>query len=130
MRKHHFSLLELLLAVAILAMALGSIMGIAVSAQDDLVRARDRWGRQHSMEQAIEYYLLADPANLSMPDGILPQGYSANVDLLIVEDGLPDHAIDPEQGWVLGEYRVVVYDDQGLLVGEQSVYKIIREDLF
>lgn len=130
-RSRSFSLLEVLLAVAILGLALGAILTITGRAKSSFIRARERWGKQHSVEQATEYFLLTDPDDFSLPEGLLPPGYRATCELEPADEGnLPEYAVNPEKGWILGVYHIQVYDDQGLFLGENRIYKLVREEAF
>ena len=128
-QTNKFSLIEILIAVAILGLALGSVLAMFSSSQDQLLRARERWMSQHALEQAAEFYLLSNPSNLEMAEGIMPDGYTAHCEVNAATN-VPDHALTPFRGWTLSEFQVSVSDAQGHVVGEITVYKIIREDLF
>ena len=128
-RVSRFTLLEVVIATAILAIALGAIMSVVGSTKADMGRAMDARAKQHSLQQATEWYLLANPANLELPDGLLPAGYQASCEIEDVVDELPEHAQEPRDGWILVRYVIEVIDDQGNFLGQNLVYRIIREDV-
>ena len=128
MKRRRFTLVEVLIAVAILGSALGTTLAIAAQAQLDLIRAQERWADHHALEQAIEHYLLQDPRELDAPGDLLHGGYSASCIVVPIEEGLPEYAIDPYQGWVLSSYTIQVTNSIGDVAGEQIIYKWLPED--
>ncbi len=128
MVRHGFTLMEIMIASAILAMSVAATMGIVGGARSNLMRSERRWARQHLLSQVVELYLLGGP-DVSLPDGVLPAGYSCSCELVMPDD-LPEEAQEPIREWCLGEYCIRVYDQAGDLMGEQFVRKMVRsEDL-
>ncbi len=123
-----FSLLELLVAIAVLAMALSTTLLMISQSQHELIRARQQWLDQHAMTQAGEYYLLANPKDLSMPEGIVPEGYMATCELRRIDDELPEFAQPARQGWLLVAYDMSLIRDNGDFVDQMTVYKLVREE--
>ena len=75
-------MLEVILAVAILSIGFIAAMSIATTAADRLMKAVVRWERQHMLNQATEYFLLAGP-DAAIPQEFFPfQGYSAKLSSL------------------------------------------------
>ncbi len=108
-------------------------MSVAVigAARAQVLRAERRWGRQHLLNQAAEFYLLAGPDG-EVPVGMLPQGFSSSCELLEVED-LPEHAVEGIPGWPeyrLAAFRISVLDPSGNSLGTHTVEKIIKDDDF
>ncbi len=128
MKTRRFTLIEILFAVMILAMAMGVTLAISAQAKSELIRAQQRWLVQHSIEQATEFCLVANPRDLAVPENLLPEGFSASCYLDVVEDGLPDYAVEPYRGWVLGVYTIVITDDTGEERARQTVHKLVPED--
>jgi type II secretory pathway pseudopilin PulG len=127
LRQSQFTLLEVVVAITILAMSVVCTMSIVGGARAQLLRAERRWGRSHLLAQAAEYYLLAGPEARRAPVGILPEGFRMDCRLREVDD-LPDEALEPIQGWVLGEFVINVYDPGGDSIGEVRVRKLVREE--
>lgn len=128
MIRRSFTLMEILIASAILAMSVAASMGIVGGARSGLLRAERRWARQHLLSQVTELYLLGG-RNVSLPDGLLPAGYSCSCELTMPDD-LPEEAQEPVREWCLGEYHICVFDLNGNLMGEKYVRKMVRsEDL-
>lgn len=122
-----FTLLEVMVAAAILALAVSMSVSILGAARARILRAEKRWGRQHILAQAAELYLLGGPY-AEMPDGLLPEGFSADCDLRRAEEGLSQDALEPIDGWVLGEFHIRVYDTAGNVMADTRVHKVVREE--
>jgi len=118
--------LEVIIAAAILAVAVAATVGIMGAARSRILRAESRWGRQHLLSQAAEFFLLCGPS-AAYPGGLLPEGFSADCAMSLVDD-LPEDALEPQEGWVLGRFHVRVYDTSGAPMAECTVDKILREE--
>ena len=121
-----FTLLEVIIAAAVLALAVVMSVGIMGGARARILRAESRWGRQHLLSQAAEIYLLGG-ANAELPSGLLPEGFSSTCTLAPVDD-LSEEDMEPQQGWMLGRFHVCVYDAAGDLMAECRVEKLVREE--
>ena len=121
-----FTLLEVMIAVVILALAVVMSVSIMGGARARILRAESRWGRQHLLSQAVEVYLLGGPA-AELPPGLLPEGFSCACTLTPVDD-LSEEDLEPQQGWILGCFHVSVYDASGDLMAECRVEKLVREE--
>ena len=128
MKNSKFTLIEIVIAIAILALACGSIVGMLGHARQNMMRAQEKWGIQHAMEQATEYFLMANPEDLTLIDGLLPVEYSAECTIEAVGDELPDEMAEPYRGWILARYIISVFNQEGELMGQNIVFKIVRED--
>ncbi len=126
MLKRYFTLMEVMIASTILAMSVVASLGIVGGARSNLLRAQKRWARQHILSQAAEAYLLAGPRTI-LPDGVLPQGFSASCELYEVED-LPEEALESIREWRLGEFHIRVFDVNGHLMEEVRVRKLVKEE--
>jgi len=129
MRIRRFTFIEIMIASLILTISVAMVMGIMGAARARILRAERRWGREHLLAQATEFYLLAGKDE-DMPSSLLPEGFSAGCELRLVED-LPEKAMESIPGWPgwqLGEYRVIVFDSYGNLLGERVVQKVVHED--
>ena len=121
-----FTLLEVIIAAAVLALAVVMSVGIMGGARARILRAESRWGRQHLLSQAAEIYLLGGPA-AEIPPGLLPEGFSCTCTLTPVDD-LSEEDAEPQQGWILGRFHVCVYDTSRSLMAECRVEKLVREE--
>lgn len=128
LKKRYFTLMEVMVASTILALSVVASMGIVAGARSSLLRAEKRWGRQHILSQVAETYLLAGP-DARIPDGVLPQGFSANCRLYETDD-LPEDAQEAIRGWLLGEFHIEVFDVAGNLMDDIRVRKLVKEEDF
>ena len=130
MKTKSFTLIEILFAIVILAMSLGVTLAISAQSKGELIRAKDRWIIQHTLEQATEYFLLTHPDDLKIPDEFLPDGFDADCEIEVVDQGLPEFAdVEEYKGWKLGVYTITIYDQNGNARGQQIVHKVIPENM-
>ncbi len=130
MKENRFTLIEILIAMVILALTLGVTLMISGHSKDELIRAHDRWLIQHALEQATEFYLVADPKDLSLPRDLLSDGFRANCHVDIVDKGLPEYAqVDDYRGWVLAAYTITIFDSKGKMQAQQTINKLMLKDL-
>ncbi len=118
--------METMVAGTILALAVVSTMGVVGGARSTLLRAEQRWARQHLLAQAAEFYLLAG-AEADFPGDLLPDGFSAACELYQVED-IHEDALEAIEGWLLCEYHVMLYDETGTMIAETRVRKVLKEE--
>ncbi len=126
LRRHSFTLMEVMIAATILAVSVAGTMAIVGSARSGLLRAENRWGRQHLLSNVMELYLVGGPY-AEIPADLLPQGYSATCELIQVED-IHEEALEPIDGWILGEFHVTVYDVSGNVMAECRVRKVLKDE--
>ncbi len=128
-RKPRFTFLEILIATAILGIALALALQVIGAARARLLRAERRWARQHNLDQAVEFYLLAGP-DAALPTDLLPEGFSASCTVEPVPlDELPEFvASEQYQGWTLARYRITLVWRGSASVQQQVVEKVIRAD--
>ncbi len=131
-----FTLIEILVAITIMAIGLGTVFFYAGSSGSQLDRARKMWAWQHQMNNACEYYLLAGH-NANLPTDLLASEYRATCDFEIYdappEESTPDEAPqfafeNDYKGWHLGVYTITLYGEGGNILGEQKIEKIVRDE--
>ncbi|NLG13293.1 MAG: hypothetical protein GX561_03685 [Lentisphaerae bacterium] len=127
-KVHCFTLAEVMIATVVLGLAVAATSAIVSGAQSSLIKAENRWGRQHLTTNAAEFYLLAGP-NATMPQGVLPDGFSATCQLLVVDD-IHEEALEPIDEWILGEFQIQVFDKNGNRISDTRVRKVLKEDDF
>jgi len=120
-----FTLIEVLVAVLILGVSLTMILGILGTARARILRAESRWGREHHLTQAAEFFLLAGPDG-EMPPDLFPQGFAAACQVVVAEE-LPVDGDQPINGWTLGRYDITVTGPDGETIGERRIEKLIDE---
>ena len=74
--KKHFTLVEVIVAMAVMALALTAFFTLSQSAVNRIDKAYGNWERTHLLSQAAEYYLLfADEEPPDMP----PDVFESNI---------------------------------------------------
>lgn len=123
-----FTLLEVLVAAAILAVAVALIISLLAAARDRLLRAERKWAQQHLLAQGAEYFLLAGP-QAQPPDWLLTDGYAARCELRKAEPAAAaDKTAEPVSGWTLGTYHIQLLDRGGQVLDEIDIKKLTREE--
>ena len=74
--KKHFTLVEVIVAMAIMALALTAFFALSQSAVNRIDKAYSNWERTHLLSQAAEYYLLFAEED---PPDIPPEVFESNV---------------------------------------------------
>ena len=94
--KKSFTLVEVVVALAILGLSLAGLLGLAMNAQIKVARSVEKWENTHKMIQAVEYLMLLDDENLSVPAELFP--YDGYMVQCAVDDaeGLPEEFAEIE----------------------------------
>ena len=88
--KRFFTLVEVVVALAILGLSLSGLLSLAMNAQVKVARAVEKWENTHKLIQAVEYVMLFDDENLNVPAEFFPyEGYSVQCAVDDAE-GLPE----------------------------------------
>ena len=88
--KKIFTLVEVVVALAILGLSLSGLLSLAMNSQVKVARAVEKWENTHKMIQAVEYLMLFDDENLNVPAEFFPyEGYSVQCSVDDAE-GLPE----------------------------------------
>jgi hypothetical protein len=83
-------LVEVVVALAILGLSLSGLLSLAMNAQVKVARAVEKWENTHKLIQAVEYVMLYDDENLSVPEEFFPyDGYMVQCSADDAE-GLPE----------------------------------------
>lgn len=121
-----FTLLEVVIAISILAMGMVGIMMMSNSAHRRVARAMDKWESQHMLAQACEYYLLVGPEERINKDFFPVSDFDATCDLVEPEN-LPADFEFELSGWKLATFVIRVTNNyNNFLVAEAKVDKIIQ----
>lgn len=128
LKSSRFTLIEVVIAVAILGMGLVSALGMAASVSRRMQRAMNRWERQHMISQAAEYFLLVGPEG-NLPEDIFPyEDYSATCEVSEPE-GFEDAELEFEyDDWKLVKFTITLTDDNGDEVEKLEIDKIIKSE--
>ena len=58
MKRNGFTLVEVVVALAILSISIAGFLQLLTAAQNRIIKASDSWTRTHMLMQAAEYYML------------------------------------------------------------------------
>ena len=58
MKRTHFTLVEVVVALAILSISIAGFLQLLTAAQNRIIKTNDYWTRTHMLMQAAEYYML------------------------------------------------------------------------
>ena len=88
--KKAFTLVEVVVALAILGLSLSGLLTLAMNAQLKVARSVEKWDNTHKLIQAAEYLMLMDDESLSVPEEFFPyENYSVQASVDDAED-LPE----------------------------------------
>ena len=127
LRVKTFTLMEVVVSIAILAIGVVTALQITASGTGRMSKAVSRWKVQHMLTQAAEYYLIAGPNEPITEDFFPFDGYEASCEIgePELEDGI-ESAMD--NNWSLVKLTITITDDQGIVVGQIEMDKILRTD--
>ena len=121
-----FTLLEVVVAIAVLAMGLVIFMGLAASTSKRMNRAFYRWEHQHVLAQAAEYFLLTNKTE-QPPEDIFPYDeYTVDIELG-KPDNLPEGVEDTLDKWKLVKVSLVLRNNDGDELESLKMDKIVYE---
>ncbi len=119
-----FTLLEVTVALAILAMGLTGLLSITAASKKRASSGYDKWFHQHLIAQAAEFYLLNGPDE-TPPNIIFPyENYSVTCSIESV-DNLPEDMENTLNDWQLVAYKITLSDENGVLESI-NVEKIVK----
>ena len=88
--KKAFTLVEVVVALAILGLSLSGLLTLAMNAQLKVARSVEKWDNTHKLIQAAEYLMLMDDESLSVPEEFFPyESYTVQASVDDAED-LPE----------------------------------------
>ncbi|MBN1863811.1 MAG: type II secretion system protein [Victivallales bacterium] len=123
-----FTLIEVLVAVAILSISLVGMLGICSSAADRLRKAAEKREHQHMLSQASEYYLLAGQRE-TIPQEFFPfPGYHSKC--LVMQPELPPEVEDQSGQWRFVKLKISIHSDEdpGTEIMAIEIEKILRAE--
>lgn len=128
-RCANFTLIEVVVALAILSLSLAGLLQLSISANSRLANAVEKWESEHMLAQAAEYLMLQNQDSTDVPEEFFPYpGYSVEVSVDEAE-GLPEDYTDqdgqlPLQRWNIGIMR----GSDGKIVAEVNIDRIDYDD--
>ena len=79
MKRYSFTLIEVVVALGILAVGIGGMLQLAVSSQLRVANAVEKWEQVHIITQATEYLMLMDEETTEIPEEYFPyENYTIN----------------------------------------------------
>lgn len=89
--KRHFTLIEVVVSIAILALALTGMLQLLSQSELRIADADERWREMHMLTQGAEYLLMvSDTEDLQVPDEVFPYP-DYLIDCTVEDaDGLPE----------------------------------------
>ena len=124
-RKSKFTLVEVAIAIGILALGIAAAMGIIGAAKQRMNKAELQWRHQHALSQAAEYLLLAPP-DASLPRAIFdyPEfGLTVNYSL---PENLPENVSAGLSGWRLSALHINLIDKNGRLADSIVIDRLLH----
>ena len=118
--------MEIIVAIAILALSLVAAMSISSSSKRRIDKAYKKWEAQNMLSQAAEYYLLTG-ANSIIPDNIFPyENVSASCSIIECE-ALPEDIDSFSDQWLLSTYHIEI-NSNGKIIKDIKIDKIINRN--
>jgi prepilin-type N-terminal cleavage/methylation domain-containing protein len=127
--NRRFTLIEVVVALAILSLSLAGLLQLSISANSRLAAAVEKWESEHMLAQAAEYLMLQNQDSTEVPEEFFPYpGYSVEVAVDEAE-GLPEDYTDQEgqlplQRWNIGIMRT----SDSKIVAEVNIDRIDYDD--
>lgn len=122
--SHIFTLIEVVIAIAILALGLVAALSLSSSSSRRIEKSFNAWKSQHMLAQAAEYFLLAGD-DKHIPSEIFPyNGVSASCFVSEVKE--EDSTVKLQEDWSLKTFDIKI-SENGKIISEISVNKIIKE---
>ena len=129
-RGKYFTLIEVVVALAILTLSLAGLLQLLSQSQLRIADAEEKWLEMHKLIQATEYFLLAgNPEEPNIPDDFFPYpGYSVEFNIEDAE-GLPDDYKDIEGQLPLKKWEIkLIRHSDGAERGSVIVDRLGYED--
>ena len=124
-----FTLIEVVVALAILSLSLAGLLQLSISANSRLAAAVEKWEAEHMLAQAAEYLMLQNQDSTTIPEEFFPYpGYSAEV---VCDDaeGLPEDYDGLEGQLPLKRWNIsIVRNSDGKRMAEVNIDRISYDD--
>jgi Tfp pilus assembly protein PilV len=128
MNNRNFTLIEVVIALGILALGIVTAMGLASASKMRMEKAYAKWKNQHLISQGAEYFLLAG-AGQDIPDDLFPYNNYRVSCSLIEPEGLDDAANLQADEWHLKTFKIELWDNRNnRLLKVLKVDKIVNRD--
>ncbi len=128
-RTRRFTLIEVVVALAILSLSLAGLLQLSISASSRVAGAVEKWESEHMLAQAAEYLMLQNQDNTTIPEEFFPYpGYSVEVNCGDPE-GLPEDYEDLEGQLPLLRWNIAIMrQSDGKTMAEVNIDRFDYED--
>ncbi len=127
-RRRFFTLLEVVIALAIFAMGLIGSLTLIGSAAKRIDSAVKRWERQHLLAQAAEFFILNGFDDSNIPNEFFPNN-DCRLKLETTDpDDLPDDMDMEDSKWQLKKVIITLLDNNGKEIDLIEFDRIIYVD--
>jgi len=126
-----FTLLEVIVSLAILAVSLASLLQIMTHSQAKIAKAEQRWKNMHMLMQGAEYVLLHDSGVSSVPYRFFPYSdYSIEITYEDIEN-LPEDYNEVDNQLDIQACKIQLVNLNGSYVEDQVIVdRIIYNDAY
>ena len=127
--KTRFTLIEVVVALAILSLSLAGLLQLSISSSSRIADAVEKWESEHMLAQAAEYLMLQNQDNTTIPEEFFPYpGYSVEVNCGDPE-GLPEDYTDLEGQLPLLRWNIAILRQaDGKTMAEVNIDRFDYED--
>jgi len=127
-KRRYFTLIEVVVALAILTGGIMGAMAIVTMSKKRMDRAYDSFYNQHMLAQAAEYYLLCGEKQIT-PDVFPYRGYNASCRITDCSN-IKGVSANTGGNWKLSTYDISVRGPNGQIVSQVKVDKIFKNEIF
>ena len=124
--KKHLTLIEVVIAIAILALSLVAAMSISSGSKQRIEKAYQRWKNQNMLSQAAEYYLLVGPDS-DIPYNVFPHENVRATCSIQECNNLPDDVKINAGKWLLSTYHIEI-SSNGKILKSIDIDKIVNRN--
>lgn len=123
--KAEFTLVEVVVALAVLGLAIISASAMCSQSISRITKAKERWMNQHMISQASEYFLLAG-ADSQVPREIFPYKNTRASCSVANAEGLPAGVDAVSEQWRLATYDISLVGAAGEKLQSLKIDKIVQ----
>jgi Prokaryotic N-terminal methylation motif len=127
-KSKNFTLVEVLIALAVLTMSVAAFMLLIGSASKRTRKAVSRWEHTHLLTQAVEYYMLNEAnSSKNIDDRFFPlENYKVECSFESPK-GLPEDVEESIEGQSLVAMKIVIKDNNDIVLDSVTVERIVGD---
>ena len=109
MKRSFFTLLEVVVAIAVLSLSLTGLLRLLTQSRLRIANAEDKWREMHMLTQGAEYLMMIPySGDMSVPDEVFPYD-NYQIDCVVEDaEGLPEELMDQENQLPLKKWRITL----------------------